>query len=106
MTPLILCRSLAIIAAILLVAAFALAAMEPPDVSLGSLLSNLEPGLLNALQAGVQQNLPPWFWNSLVVPVLVRPAWLLPAAGGLIFGGGAASLAFGVGSRSPGRWRG
>lgn len=106
MTLLILRRTLAIVAAMLLVAAFALAALEPPDLPLGSLLSNAEPGFLNALQAGVQNHLPPWFWNSLIVPLLLRPAWLLPAAGGLLCAGGAASLAFAVGSRSPGRWRG
>ena len=106
MIPLILRRTLAICSAILLVAAFALATLEPPDLPLGSLLYSLDSGFLNLLQAGIQRHLPPWFWDSLIVPILIRPSWLLPAAGGLICAGGAASLTFSVSSRSPRRWRG
>lgn len=106
MIPLILRRTLAICAAILLVAAFALATLEPPDLSLGSLLDTVDFGFLNHLQAGIQRHLSPWIWESLIVPILLRPAWLLPAAGGLICAGGAATLTLAVTSRSPRRWRG
>ncbi len=106
MIPLLLRRTLAICAAALLVAAFALATLEPPDLPLGSLLYSVDSGFLNLLQAGIQRHLSPWIWDSLMVPILIRPAWLLPAAGGLICAGGAASLTFAGSSRSPRRWRG
>lgn len=105
MIILILRRTLAICSAILLVAAFALATLEPPDLPLGSLLYSLDSGLLNLFQDAVQRHLTPWIWESLIVPILIRPSWLLPAAGGLICAGGAATLSFTVSSRSPRRWR-
>ncbi|MDA8048669.1 MAG: hypothetical protein M0002_01430 [Rhodospirillales bacterium] len=106
MISLILRRTLAILAAVLLVAAFALATLEPPDLPLGSLLYSIDSGLLNLLQAGIQRHLAPWIWDSVLVPVLIRPAWLLPAAGGILCAGGAATLTFTGNARSPRRWRG
>jgi hypothetical protein len=89
----------------LLVAAFALATLEPPDMPLGSFLYSIDAGLLNLLQAGIQRHLTPWIWDRLMVPVLIRPAWLLPAAAGLLCAGGAASLAITSNPRSTRRWR-
>lgn len=103
--PVILRRTLAICAAVLLVAAFALATLEPPDMPLGSLLYSLDAGFLNLLQGEIQRHLPSWLWGRVVVPVLIRPAWLLPAAGGILCAGGAASLAMAGNARSSRRWR-
>ena len=105
MIPLILRRSLAICAAVLLVAAFALATLEPPDMPLGTFLYGVDAGFLNLLQAAIQRHLTPWLWDRVLVPVLVRPAWLLPAAGGILCAGGAASLAIAGNARSTRRWR-
>ncbi len=101
----ILRRTLAICAAVLLVAAFAIATLEPPDMPLGSLLYSADANLLNLLQAGIQRHLTPWIWDKLLVPLLIRPAWLLPAAAGILCAGGAASLAITSNQRSSRRWR-
>jgi hypothetical protein len=89
----------------LFVAAFALATLEPPDLPLGSLLYSLDAGFLNLLQAAIQRHLTPWLWDRVLVPVLIRPDWLLPAAGGILCAGGAASLALAGNPRSTRRWR-
>ena len=90
----------------LLVAAFAIATLEPPDMPLGSLLYSADANLLNLLQAGIQRHLTPWLWDRVMVPVLIRPAWLLPAAAGLRCAGGAATLAMASNNpRSTRRWR-
>ncbi|HTU52975.1 MAG TPA: hypothetical protein VMF62_03285 [Acetobacteraceae bacterium] len=101
----ILRRTLAICAAVLFVAAFALATLEPPDLPLGSLLYSLDAGFLNLLQAAIQRHLTPWLWDRVLVPILIRPDWLLPAAGGILCAGGAASLALAANPRSTRRWR-
>jgi hypothetical protein len=90
----------------LLVAAFAIATLEPPDMPLGSFLYSIDADLLNLLQAGIQRHLTPWLWDKVMVPVLIRPAWLLPAAAGLLCAGGAATLAMASNNpRSTRRWR-
>jgi hypothetical protein len=33
-----------------------------------------------------------WLWDNIAVPLMLRPAWLVPAALGLICGGLALSL--------------
>jgi hypothetical protein len=45
---------------------------------LGALVFRLDPPLLNTLQAGVQRRLAPWLWDSVLLPVLLQPAWLTP----------------------------
>lgn len=89
----------------LLVAAFAIATIEPPDMPLGSLLYSINAAFLNALQAGIQRHVAPWLWDHVAVPILIRPAWLLPAAGGILCAGWATSLAIAANPRSSRRWR-
>ncbi|HWA79727.1 MAG TPA: hypothetical protein VG848_05375 [Acetobacteraceae bacterium] len=101
----ILRRALAICAAALMVAAFALATLEPPDMPLGSFLYSVDAGFLNFLQAEIQHHLAPWLWDKVVVPVLMRPAWLLPVAVGIVCAGAATSLAIAANPRSTRRWR-
>ena len=86
-------RILAVIGVALLIGALAIATLAPADISLGQALFTLDRALLNAAQAGIQRRLAPWIWDDMIVPLLVRPAWLVPAALGLIFGGIAATLA-------------
>jgi len=85
-------RIMAVIAAAFLVAAFAVATLLPPDLSLRELLAMVDrtwpPRLTMALADPV-----PWVWNNLVQPVLVRPAWLLPTTIGVLCAGVAATLA-------------
>ena len=93
-------RVLAILAAIFLVMAFAAATLGPLDTSLGELLHGFDARLLS----GVQRALSPWLWQNVAVPLLMRPAWLIPAGLGLLCAGGAATAA-GAQGRSPRRWR-
>jgi hypothetical protein len=86
-------RVLAVIASILFVLAVALATLGPRTVSLGRALNMLDRDAVTRLQGGVESVFGPWAWAELAMPLLVRPAWLGPAALGVIFIG--FSLSFG-----------
>jgi len=90
-------RILLVISAILLVGSVALATLGPTSVPLGRLLLMADHDLTDALRSGIEQHLSTWIWSDVVVPLLVRPAWLLPAALGLICAG----AAFSVSGRKP-----
>ncbi len=88
------CRTLVALAAGCFVAAFTIAALAPPGLSLGDGLQRLSgrsvSGWLAAGRAGVG-------WQGPVLPVLLlpfltRPAWLLPVMLGFISAGIAISL--------------
>ena len=85
-------RIMAVIAAAFLVGAFAVATLLPADLSLRELLALVDRGWPMRLQAAIA-DAAPWIWTNLVVPLLVRPAWLLPATLGVLCGGAAATLA-------------
>jgi len=85
-------RILAVLSAILLVGSVAIATVGPPLVSLGQALYLLDEGLVERLHVFVAGHLADWAWSGVAVPLLVRPAWLIPAAIGLIFAGMALSL--------------
>jgi hypothetical protein len=86
-------RILAILAAALLVATFALATLGSYDISLGRGLILLDQDLLGRLQPAADHPVRMWMWEHLAMPFLVRPVWLLPAALGLLCAGGAATAA-------------
>lgn len=90
-------RILAVISAIFLVGSVALATLGPPSVPLGQLLLMVDHDLTAALQTGMEHHLAAWMWEDLVMPLLARPAWLVPAALGLICAG----AAFSVPARKP-----
>jgi hypothetical protein len=85
-------RILAVLAAALLVGAVALAMLGPPEVPLGQVLFMINHDLMEAVHGFIGTHLASWLWDYLLVPLLVRPAWLVPAAFGLIFGGVSLSL--------------
>jgi hypothetical protein len=103
-------RILAVVAAILLVGAVGVAILGPPGLPLGRAISLLDQGLLSALHGGIRAYAGTWLWDDVLQPLLVRPAWLVPASIGLIFAGASVT----VGSRagrgphrrpgSPKRW--
>lgn len=101
----ILVRTLSVLAAIFLVAAFAVASIWPPDMLLKTLLAMADGTLVPGLQTEIQ-GISPWVWTNLAWPLLERPAWLLPTAIGLVFFGGAISFSGSRGSARPRRWRG
>ena len=78
-----------VIAAGFLVAAFALAITIPPEAPLAAVLALLDPLLPGHIHGVIAAYLPPWVWNDVTLPLLLRPAWLLPAALGIVFGGAA-----------------
>ncbi|HTR15450.1 MAG TPA: hypothetical protein VMI52_00280 [Acetobacteraceae bacterium] len=97
-------RIFAVLSAILLVGAFALATLEPPDFTLGQALLMAGDHVLLDLQRFMQAHLSDRIWVYLVVPMLLRPAWLPLAGLGLILFGISAT----AGPRSPSgsrRWR-
>ena len=96
-------RVFAVFAAILLVGAVALATLTPPNEPLGEFVYQIDHGWLDLLQAGVQRYLAPWLWDDLIVPVLLRPAWLLPAAAGIVCTGIAITIGFRQGAARS--WR-
>lgn len=103
-------RILAVVAAILLVGAVGVAFLAPPGLPLGRAISLLDHGLLSTLHGGIRAYAGTWLWDDVLLPLLVRPAWLVPASIGVIFAGASVT----VGSRagrgphrrpgSPKRW--
>ena len=85
-------RTLAVLSAILLVGAVALATLGPGTVSLGRALYQVDRTLPETLHGWCDQILGAWPWTNMVMPMLVRPAWLLPACLGLICVGLSLSL--------------
>jgi hypothetical protein len=85
-------RVLAILAAMLLVGAVALAMLGPPAVPLGQVLFMVDHDLMEAVHGFIGTHLAAWLWDYLVLPLMLRPAWLVPAALGLLCGGASLSL--------------
>lgn len=85
-------RILAVLSAILLVGSVAIATVGPPMISLGEALYLIDEGLVERLHVFVAVHLTGWVWSGVAVPLLVRPAWLIPVSIGLILAGMAVSL--------------
>ena len=85
-------RVLAVLSAMLLVGAVALAMLGPPAVPLGQMLFMVDHDLMEAVHSFIGTHLATWLWDYLIAPLMVRPAWLVPAALGLICGGMSLSL--------------
>jgi hypothetical protein len=47
---------------------------------------------MDVLHSGVERHLSAWLWENIAMPLLLRPAWLVPAALGLICAGISLSL--------------
>jgi len=90
-------RILAILSAILLVAAAALGLLGLRGQSLAVALDGFDRTLLDHLRDLVMATLGGWTWANLVLPLLMRPVWLVPVCLGVIVGG----LALSVPSRDP-----
>ncbi len=86
-------RILAVISAGFVVLAFALAIMLPPEMPLIQAIAVLGKGALIWVQDAVRESVSVWVWMNVAVPVLLRPAWLLPTALALVTGGAAVTLA-------------
>jgi hypothetical protein len=85
-------RVLAVISAVLLVAAVAIATFGPQSVTLGEALYLLDHELVDRLLTASRRLWGGWARDALIQPLLLRPAWLIPASGGIIFAGLALSF--------------
>jgi len=98
-------RILAILSAALLVGAVAVALLAPPGMPLGQALLAVDHRVLDALQSDVERIFAPWLWTEVILPVLVRPAWLPLTALGLICAGLSLTLPHGRRAERPGQRR-
>ena len=80
-------RIFACLSAVFLVGAVAVALLGPPGIALGQALVAIDHHMLDVLRSGVERLFAPWLWSEVILPILVRPAWLPPAALGLVFAG-------------------
>ena len=78
--------------AFFLVVSFALAVLQPPFQSLASLIITLDPAALPVIDATPTGRLARYLWEQVVIPVLIRPDWMLPTMLGLVCVGIAAQL--------------
>jgi hypothetical protein len=85
-------RTLAILSAILLVGAVALGTLGSGGMLLGRALYAFDRGLPEQMHGWLDRNLGAWAWSDVVLPMLIRPAWLLPASLGIICAGLSLSL--------------
>lgn len=85
-------RALAVLAAVFLVAAVAIATFGSESISLGQALYILDHDLLDRLPDLSRRVMGAWSWSAIVQPLLVRPAWLIPASAGIICLGLSVSL--------------
>jgi hypothetical protein len=83
-----------VLAAVFLVGAVALASMLPPDMSLHEALHTIDSERADSMQHAMVNALGGRFWDSVFVPLLMRPVWLGPLFLGLICVGGAVSAGF------------
>jgi hypothetical protein len=87
-------RALAVLAAALLVAAVALATFGPESISLGQALYLVDSDFLDRLPGWCNRVLGHWAWQDIIQPLLLRPAWLLPASAGIVSAGLSMTLSY------------
>ena len=85
-------RVFTVLAAGMAVLAVALAALLPVGYALADAMVMASPGSLKWLE-GLSAT---WLWERVEIPLLVRPAWLIPAGFAVIFGGVATSVSLRV----------
>jgi hypothetical protein len=85
-------RVLAIAAAVFFVAAVAVATFGAQSMSLGEALFMLDGDTTNKALTWTSRIFGHWVWSSVVQPLLVRPAWLIPASAGIVCTGLSMSL--------------
>lgn len=86
-------RILAVLAAVFLVGAVAIGSLTDPGWPLGQLIFAVHRPTFERLDAGIKAGAPTWLWDGVIHPLLVRPAWLLPASIGIVCAGLTLTLA-------------
>ena len=82
-------RIFAVLAAVLLVGSVALASLLPADISLRQAVHAIDAAWASHAQQAVIGSLGRGFWAAVVLPLLIRPVWMIPVCLGLICVGGA-----------------
>ena len=98
-------RVATVFAAALLVVAFSLAILYPAMMTLGELVSLVDDHALVGLRDFFHTRLPEWAWSRVAMPLLLRPAWLVPMGLGVVAGGVALTLRSHHGAPRPRRRR-
>ena len=80
-------RALAVIAAIFLVGGIAIAMLFPANLALAQMIYTIDGNALEWVESSLRRAIPLWTWTWVILPLLVRPAWLLPASIGVIAAG-------------------
>jgi hypothetical protein len=80
-------RVLAVVSAVFLVSAVAIATFGSQSLSLGQALFLLDQDLVSDLLAFSNRLLGDWARETIIQPLLWRPAWLIPASGGIVCAG-------------------
>ncbi len=88
-------RILAALGAFLLVLSLGIASVMPPFESLAGLVVRITPKFLARIDQAPKSAVLDWAWEHLAVPMLVRPAWMLPMMSGLVLVTLAAQLTWG-----------
>ncbi|WP_428375842.1 hypothetical protein [Lichenicoccus sp.] len=79
--------------------AFAIAALLPPQMSLGAMLLAMDPSMLGRLHGSIVRHAWEGLWQQGLMPFLLRPAWMTPLMTGLVAGG----IAFSLNNNGPTR---
>ena len=88
-------KIMAAFGALFLVGSFAMATLLRPLMSLGQLIMSIDQPLLMSLDQAPRTGVSLWLWGHIAVPLLLRPAWMLPTMLGVVLVGLAAQLAWG-----------
>ena len=82
-------RIFAVVAAVLLVGSIALASLVPSEMNLRQAIDSLDGMATEHAQHALVGVFGHGFWEAVMVPLLVRPVWMIPVCLGLICVGGA-----------------
>ncbi len=79
----------AVVAAVLLVGSIALASLVPADTNLRQAINAMDGMAIEHAQHAFVGVFGRGFWEAMLVPLLVRPVWMIPVCLGLICVGAA-----------------
>ena len=78
-----------------LVLGFALGLLMHPWATLAEVVTSWDHHWLEAWERTERSGVWLWLWTHAVMPLMVRPIWLVPTGMGLVFVGAAVTLAYG-----------
>lgn len=85
----------AALGALCLVASFAVASLMRPWATLAELFAVLDHRMVLVWDRAEHSSAVTWLWLHVVMPLMQRPAWLVPTALGLVFVGAATTFTWG-----------